>query len=142
MDARDQLRVGAELPPLSKGPITRQMLVEWCAAENDYYPLHYDERLAQAMKLPGTPVQGTYRYALMGQMIARWLRESGVAGWLVQIGASYRGLDLEGDALTARGRVVRLDAARLHLEVWIENSRGERSTNGTATVEFAAEAGM
>ena len=41
------LRVGAELPALRKGPITRQHLVEWCAAENDYYPLHYDDRFAE-----------------------------------------------------------------------------------------------
>ena len=38
-----QLKVGDELPPVRKGPITRQHLVEWCAAENDYYTLHYDE---------------------------------------------------------------------------------------------------
>src|ERR1700737_1791899 len=109
MRARDPLQVGAELPPLSKGPITRQMLVEWCAAENDYYPLHYDERLAQQMKLPGTPIQGTYRYALMGQMIGRWLQSLGDAGSLVRIGASYRGLDLEGDVITARGRIASRD---------------------------------
>ena len=42
----------------------------------------------------------------------------------------FRGLDLEGDRITARGRIA-------SLEVWIENSRGERSTNGAATVEFA-----
>ena len=49
------LKVGDELPALRKGPITRQHLVEWCAAENDYYFLHYDERVAEKMKLPGSP---------------------------------------------------------------------------------------
>jgi hypothetical protein len=39
--------------------------VEWCAAENDYYFLHYDERVAERMKLPGTPIQGTYKFALL-----------------------------------------------------------------------------
>lgn len=49
----------------------------------------------------------------------------------------FRGLDLAGDRITARGRIASLEADRLRLEVWIENSRGERSTNGAATVEFA-----
>jgi acyl dehydratase len=107
MQAGDDLREGAELPSLCKGPVTRQMLVEWCAAENDYFPLHYDERMARQMSLPGTPIQGTYRYALMGQMICRWLqtRATAGAGSLVRIGATYRGLDLEGDVITARGRI-------------------------------------
>lgn len=148
MSVRDDLTVGAEIPALSKGPVTRQMLVEWCAAENDYYPLHYDERLAQQMNLPGTPIQGTYRYALMGQMISHWLLSLQGAGSLVRIGASYRGLDLEGDVITARGRIVGWDCVpggksmRVQLDIWIENARGERSTGGTATVEFPAEAGL
>ncbi len=51
------VRTGHRLPPLTKGPVTRQMLVEWCAAENDYYHLHFDERVAEAMGMPGTPIQ-------------------------------------------------------------------------------------
>src|ERR1700719_2753433 len=105
MGTDEALHVGTDIPPLSKGPVTRQMLVEWCAAENDYYPIHFDERLAQQMNLPGTPIQGTYRYALMGQMISRWLLSLQGAGSLVRISASYRGLDLEGDVITARGRI-------------------------------------
>jgi acyl dehydratase len=136
------VRVGDELPRLSKGPITRQMLVEWCAAENDYYPLHYDERVAAQMKLPGTPVQGTYRYALLGQMISRWLTQLG-GGQLARIAVAYRGLDLEGDTLMARGRVAqcaRIDSAEsVNLDIWIENARGERSTDGTALITRAAQ---
>jgi acyl dehydratase len=148
MSVRYDLPVGAEIPSLSKGPVTRQMLVEWCAAENDYYPLHYDERLAQKMNLPGTPIQGTYRYALMGQMISRWLLTLKGTGSLVRISASYRGLDLEGDVITARGRISGWDSVpddesfRVQLDIWIENARGENSTGGTATVEFPKEAGM
>lgn len=125
------LKPGDELPPLRKGPITRQHLVEWCAAENDYYPLHYDERLAHAMQLPGTPIQGTLRYALMGQLVERWLGDSGA---LRRISAAYRGLNLEGEVVTARARVLAVEGARLRLSVWVENEAGESTTTGEAVV--------
>jgi len=128
---RIALQPGDELPPLHKGPITRQHLVEWCAAENDYYPLHYDERVAERMKLPGTPIQGTMKVALIGQMLQGWL---GTAGRLQRLSARYSGIDLEGETLTARARIEAVDGGTVTLEVWVENSRGERSTTGQATV--------
>lgn len=131
----DQLKEGVRLPPLTKGPVTRQMLVEWCAAENDYYHLHYDERVAEAMNLPGPPIQGTFRYALMGQMIRHW---AGADALLERISASYRGLDLEGDTISACGEITGVaptdDGVRVDLDVWIEGEGGKRSTQGTATV--------
>lgn len=131
------IAVGDLLPTLSKGPVTRQMLVEWCAAENDYYPLHFDERVASAMNLPGTPVQGTYKYALMGQLIGRWAGSNGI---LERITASYRGLDLEGETLAVRGRVVGCQplaqGGRVELEVWVENGAGQSSTSGHASILF------
>ena len=134
------LRVGEELPVLDKGPVTRQRLVEWCAAENDYYPLHYDERVAERMGLPGTPVQGTFRFALMGQLIERWL---GTSGSLRRITAAFRGLDLEGDLVCARGRIEQLTphahgGGRVLLSVRVENQRGETSTLGEATVDLVS----
>lgn len=135
--ATDEVTEGMRLPALTKGPVTRQMLVEWCAAENDYYHLHYDDRVAAAMDLPGPPIQGTFRYALLGQLVHRW---AGPGAVLEHIGVSYRGLDLEGDTISACGRVVRVEqldrGARVEIELWIENQRGERSTEGAASVSL------
>jgi acyl dehydratase len=129
------LKVGDEIPPFVKGPITRQQLAEWCAAENDYYPIHYDDRLAKTMGLPGAPIQGTYRYALMGQMLTRWLGSRGV---LKSISCAYRGLNLEDETLTCRAKILRNEAQgsarEIEVEIWVENAKGERSTNGRATV--------
>ena len=126
---------GQRIPSLTKGPVTRQTLVEWCAAENDYYHLHYDDRVAEAMGLPGTPIQGTFRYALLGQMVQRW---AGPRAVLERIAVAYRGLDLEGDTISACGEVATRETIeegmRVELTIWVENQRGERSTTGTATV--------
>lgn len=135
MSRFETLQVGQEIPAVSKGPITRQLLVEWCAAENDYYTLHYDERVAAAMKLPGTPIQGTYKYALMGLAVQRWL---GSDGTLNTLSARYRGLNLEGEHITARGRITGIDPnGQVTLEVWVEGANGERTTEGVAVVTFA-----
>ena len=128
---RAELQPGDELPPLQKGPITRQHLVEWCAAENDYYPLHYDQRLSERMQLPGTPIQGTMKVALMGQMLQRWL---GTAGTLQRLSARYSGIDVEGETLTARARIEAIEGGTVTLAVWVENSHGERTTTGQAVV--------
>jgi acyl dehydratase len=138
----DELKPGDELPPFVKGPITRQHLVEWCAAENDYYYLHYDERVAERMKLAGTPIQGTLKMALLGQMIARW---TGRGGSLRAITTAYRGLSLEGDTLTCRGKVVRCERqgneGLVDLELWVENADGERSTTAAARIALPLASG-
>lgn len=128
-----QLKAGDEVPPLRKGPVTRQHLVEWCAAENDYYPLHYDERVAERMKLPGSPIQGTLKYALMGQLIQRWI---GQGGMLKRISASYRGLNLEGEVIIVRAQVKAIEGSIVTFNVWVENEAGVCSTSGEAVVEL------
>ena len=141
MPGFEEIKIGDELPELRKGPVTRQMLVEWCAAENDYYTLHYDERVAEKMNLRGTPIQGTFKYAMMGQMVEHWVAG---AGSLRRITASYRGLDLEGETVVARGKVLSCKAmdggGLVEIDVWVENEKGERSTLGQATVFLSSRA--
>jgi acyl dehydratase len=131
----ETVQPGHELPPLRKGPVTRQHLVEWCAAENDYFPLHYDERVAERMRLPGTPVQGTYRYALMGQLVESCIGPRAV---LSRISANYRGLALDGEVLTARGTVTSVDqngeGITLRMSVWVEGESGAKVAEGEALV--------
>lgn len=135
----DTIAVGYELPAVSKGPVSRQRLVEWCAAENDYFALHYDERVAAQMNLPGTPIQGTYRFALMGQMVEAWM---GPRGRLRRITTSYRGLALEGERVTARGRVTSVektsDGTLIHMEVWVETDGALKVAQGEAVVHVGA----
>lgn len=136
MPVPDEIAVGHALPELRLGPVTRQHLVEWCAAENDYYPLHYDERVAAGMGLAGTPVQGSMRYALLGRMVERWLAGR---GRVASIEVRYTGLNLEGDTLRAGGRVTGLDraAGRVEIELGLEGADGRPTTIGRARVVFA-----
>lgn len=132
----DDMEEGQEIPLLTKGPITTRTIMQWGAAVGDYYEIHYDDRFAREVAhLPGVIVHGTYKFALLGQLLSDW---HGPAGWVRRLGCSYRGMDVPGDVMTARGRIKgKLEQEGEHLvevEVWTQNPRGERTTVGEALV--------
>ena len=125
---------GYELPELVKNCTPRQ-LVMWAGAAPDFYEIHYDAEFASAAGLPGLVVHGALKYAFLGQLLHDWVAP---AGRVESFGCSYRGLDKPGDDLRCRGVVratsVVADECRIDLEIWIENTRGERTTPGSAVV--------
>lgn len=86
------------------------------------------------MTLPGSPIQGTLKFALMGQLMERWI---GHGGTLKRISASYRGLNLEGEVIIARAQVKAVEGSTFTFVVWVENEAGARSTSGEAVVELS-----
>ena len=55
-------------------------------------------------------------------------------GVVNRLSARYRGLNLEGEHLTARGRITRIDSDRVTLDMWVESANGERTTDGVGVV--------
>ncbi|MCD2172217.1 MaoC/PaaZ C-terminal domain-containing protein [Rhizobium sp. C4] len=136
MSAASHFEPGRELPPLSTGPILRHHLVEWCAAENDYFNIHYDDKAATAMGLAGCPIQGTYKFALFSKMIEVWLAGR---GRIVGLSARYRMPDFEGASLRIEGTVLKREARRLTVELSLTNEAGQRTTDGLAQIELYDE---
>ena len=133
MSAPDDLASGQALPVWRKGPITLQQLVEWCGAENDYNPIHYEEEKARALGLPGRPVQGTLRFALLGHYVRRH-----VHGWrLERITCRYAGLALVGDTLEMSGTVTAREEGRLVLALSSHNQSGTLVAAGDAELRRA-----
>jgi acyl dehydratase len=130
----EDVHVGDEIPPLEKRPTTRQ-LVMYAGASDDYVPIHYDKDIAQAAGHRSVIVHGALKSAFLAQMLADWI---GPAGRLVELEATYRGIDYPGDTLTCRGRVTgtRQVGARnlVDCEIRLENGAGETTTPGRATV--------
>ena len=125
---------GYELPDLVKNCTPRQ-LVMWAGAAPDFYEIHYDAEFARAAGLPGLVVHGALKYAFLGQLLADWVAPE---GRVASFRCSYRGLDVPGEDLRCRG-VVRdtsnvAGETRVELEIWIENTRGEITTPGSAVV--------
>ncbi|MFN3974869.1 MAG: MaoC/PaaZ C-terminal domain-containing protein [Dehalococcoidia bacterium] len=125
---------GQEIPPLVKHPTTQQ-LVKYAGASGDFYQIHYDKDFALNNGLPGVIIHGALKNAWLGQLVTDWIGEYGT---LKKLSCQYRGMDVPGDTITAKGRVTRKyvqDGKHyVECEIWIENGKGERTTPGSATV--------
>jgi len=130
-EADDRLAAGSALPELVKGPIRRHNLVEWCAAENDYNTLHYDEAVARATGMPAVVVQGSFQLALAGQMLARVMA---CADRLASLSITYRKAAFEGGTIIAGGAVTCAADGVIDLGLALRNGDGEVTAEGAARI--------
>lgn len=130
----EDVKEGAELPPVHKN-CTTQQLVKYAGASLDFYPIHYDKDIALRDGLPGVIVHGALKNAFLAQLVTDW---TGPDGTLRKLSVQYRGMDVPGDPLTCKGTVKRKwaegDKHYVECDIWLENSKGEKTTPGTATV--------
>jgi|SRR5450631_2590451 acyl dehydratase len=139
----EDVRVGNELTPLTRGPITSSHLMRWSAAIENWHRVHYDAPFAQEHEqLPDLLVNGTWKQHFLVQMVRRWL---GDEGWLASIDFSFRKMDRRGDLLTATGLVTdvytRDGLGFVAADIGIWNPREENSTPGTALGVLPLRAG-
>jgi acyl dehydratase len=130
----EDIEEGTEVTPLEKQPTTQQ-LVRWAGASGDFYQIHYDKDFALGNALPGVIVHGALKSAWLGQLLGDWVGEDGSVR---KYGCSYRGMDIPGDTLACKGKVtkkyIKGDEHLVECEIWLENSKGEKTTPGTAVV--------
>src|SRR5256712_6093043 len=131
-----ELRVGDDLPPLTKPAIDRVQIVRYAASSGDFNRLHLDEPYAHAVGFPGLFAPGMLALAFVGQLRTAWLRP----GHLRKIGARFIKIVWPGDELTCRGRIAELrqenGACYAVVELWAENQKGELVLRGQATCEL------
>jgi len=76
---------GTELPPTSVR-ITRADLVRYAGASLDFNPIHWNERVADEVGLPGVVAHGMLTMAVAGRLVTDWLGDPGA---LVEYGARF-----------------------------------------------------
>ncbi len=123
------------LPTLTVGPVHVRHLAMFATATAEFVDIHYDADYARSVGLPGAIVQGLYKTALIGQMLAR---RAGEAGRVARLSVEHRGIDLAGSTLTAGGhtsaRSERSDYGVSAYEVWVRNQDGIITTHGSAAI--------
>ena len=133
---------GMDMPPLVKNPTTQQ-LVKYAGASGDYYQIHYDKDFAKGNGLDDVILHGALKNAYLGQYMTDWM---GPLGTLSMLSCQYRGMDSPGQPITARGSVTRKyqeDGRNLvDCEIWLENTEGQKTTPGAATVELPSRQGL
>jgi acyl dehydratase len=62
---------GTELPPLTLR-VTRADLVRYAGASGDFNPIHWSDRVATGVGLPGVIAHGMLTMALAGRLVTQW----------------------------------------------------------------------
>ncbi|SHL02570.1 Acyl dehydratase [Pseudonocardia thermophila] len=65
------VEVGTELPPTSVR-VTRADLVRYAGASGDFNPIHWSDRVASEVGLPGVIAHGMLTMALAGRFVSGW----------------------------------------------------------------------
>ena len=115
------VEVGAELPE-RVFPVTRADLVRYAGASGDFNPIHWNERVATEVGLPGVIAHGMFTMALASRVVTDWAGDPGaLVEYHVRFGRPVLVPDDGvGGEVTVRGRVAALldgDRARVDLTV-------------------------
>ena len=78
------LTVGGSLAPQTYR-ITRADLVRYAGASGDFNPIHWNDRTAKAVGLPGVIAHGMFTMALAGRAVTAWAG----AGAVVEYGVRF-----------------------------------------------------
>ncbi|MGY1661257.1 MaoC family dehydratase [Geodermatophilus sp. SYSU D00705] len=131
--------VGSELPEQSYR-VTRADLVRYAGASGDFNPIHWNERVATEVGLPGVIAHGMLTMALAARAVIAWTEDpSALVEYQVRFGRPVLVPDDEtGAEVVVRGKVGALGEdgrARLDLTV---TSGGEKVLSlARATVRLA-----
>ncbi len=79
------LAPGEALGPLSYS-VTRADLVAYAGASGDLNPIHWSDRVATSVGLPGVVAHGMYTMALAGRAVTQW---AGSADAVVELGCRF-----------------------------------------------------
>ncbi len=70
------VEVGTVLPPLSV-TLTRDSLVRYAGASTDFNPIHWSDRAAHALGLPGVIAHGMLTMGLALRLVTDWVGDPG-----------------------------------------------------------------
>jgi acyl dehydratase len=119
--------VGTALPEQAYR-ITRADLVRYAGASGDFNPIHWNERVATSVGLPGVIAHGMFTMALAGRAVTDWTGDPGaLLEYQVRFGRPVLVPDDDAGAeVTVRGTVAALlDDSRARVDLAV-TSGGEK----------------
>jgi acyl dehydratase len=87
--------------------VTRLDLVKYAGASGDFNPIHWSERIARSVGLPGVIAHGMYTMAQAGKFVAEW---AGDPGAVTEFGVRFSAMvevpdDDRGAAIEVSGTI-------------------------------------
>jgi acyl dehydratase len=121
------VEVGTELPEQTYA-VTRADLVRYAGASGDFNPIHWNERVATSVGLPGVIAHGMLTMGLAGRAVTAWAGDpAALVEYTVRFGRPVVVPDDDtGAEVTVRGRVAAiLDGGRVRVDLTV-SSGGEK----------------
>lgn len=112
------LEVGQQLPE-QRFQVTRAHLVRYAGASGDFNPIHWSERFATGVGLPGVIAHGMFTMALAGRAVTAW---AGSPDAVVDFGVRFtRPVPVpdtdEGTEIAVSGVVKKIEDGLAHIDV-------------------------
>ena len=139
MSGMGPVAVGTELPE-QVYRVTRADLVRYAGASGDFNPIHWNERVATAVGLPGVIAHGMYTMALAGRAVTDWTGDpGGLAEYQVRFGRPVVVPDDDSGAeVSVRGRVAALlDDGRIRVDLTVTSAGDKVLSLARAVVRLA-----
>jgi acyl dehydratase len=133
------IEVGTELPA-KVFRITRADLVRYAGASGDFNPIHWNDRTATAVGLPGVIAHGMFTMALTARAVTDWTGDPGaLVEYQVRFGRPVVVPDDdEGAEVTVQGKVgAVLDDGKLRVDLTVTSDGEKVLSLARATVRMA-----
>ena len=133
------VEVGTELPE-QVFRVTRADLVRYAGASGDFNPIHWNERVATEVGLPGVIAHGMFTMALAGRAVTAWTGDpAAVVEQHVRFGRPVVVPDdEEGAEVTVRGKVgALLDDGRARVDLTVTSDDEKVLSLARAVVRLA-----
>jgi acyl dehydratase len=132
----EAVRVGEELPALTKTPVDRVQLARYAGASGDFNPVHVDETYAKSLGMPSVYAPGMLIMGFLGQLVSDWARGAQLRRYSVK----FSKIVWPGDTVVCKGRVTERwgEEGRYYaeLDLWAENQKGELVLRGGAQIQL------
>ncbi len=125
----EDVRVGDEIPSLTKDPVTETQLVRYAGASGDFNPIHTVQRVGETAGFGGVIAHGLLIMGFVGQAITRWIPNRHLEKFRVR----FVGVTRPGDAITVSGKIVRKieDQNRIQCEIEARDQHGTLKVTGS-----------
>ncbi|MCV2490463.1 MaoC family dehydratase [Geodermatophilus sp. YIM 151500] len=131
--------VGAELPE-RVFPVTRADLVRYAGASGDFNPIHWSDRVATSVGLPGVIAHGMLTMGLAGRAVSDWAGDpAAVVEYHVRFGRPVEVPDDDrGAEIAVRGVVAAgLDGGRVRVDLTVTSGGEKVLSLARAVVQLA-----
>lgn len=128
------VEIGAELPELRLGDVSRSTLALFAGASGDHNPMHIDIDVAKSAGLPDVFAHGMLSMAYLGRLLTSWVAPEAIRSYSVRF-AAITPVHAEP---TARARITAVDVIegerRVTLALSVTLDDGTETLSGEAVV--------